>query len=283
MPAAARFMWRNLINEISSVTLTATSATVPVANLAHHQLGKAWRTSGVAEESVTIDLGTTSEIVRVVAVAGHNLRSGASVEVLQSSDGANFTSVASINPFVGTTGFGEGGFGEGGFGGGIISITGEVQAIVMLFFAALTKRYWRITLRDAGNADTFIKVGRIFLGDYWEPAAQIMRQWSVEVIDETSIEKSIGGQKWRNIRNSFNRVSFRLPHLSKSEAIENFLNFARRIGSKDSMFVSLFPDGSVTLKAVTNLYGKFVQAPGISGPAISIYDTGEVLFESDQT
>lgn len=281
MPAAARFMWRNLINEISSVTLTATSATVPVTNIAHPQLGKAWRSTGVTEESVTINLATTSEPVRAVCIAGHNLRAGASVEILHSTDGVNFTSVASLNPFVGTVGYGEGGFGEGGFGGGIISTTGIVQAIVMLFFAAVKRQYWRITLRDAGNADNFLKVGRIFLGDYWEPAAQIMRQWSVEVVDETGIEKSIGGQKWRNVRDSFTRVSFRLPHLSKSEAIENWLNFVRRLGMKDSMFVSLFPDGSTTLKAVTNAYGKFVQAPGIGGSAISIYDTEEVLFESD--
>lgn len=257
MPAAAaRFMWRNLINEISSVTLTATSATVPVTNIAHHQLGKAWRTGGITSENVTVDLGTTTETVRAVCVAGHNLTKDGTVEVLHSTDNSVFTSLG-------------------------VKTVGSAR-IVTFFFAALTSRYWRVTLRDSTNPDNFMKVGRMFLGDYWEPAAQIMRQWSVELVDETEIEKSIGGQKWRNIRDSFIRVSFRLPHLSKSEAIENWLNFVRRVGAKDSMFISLFPDGSATLKGVADLYGKFVQAPGILGSAIAIYDSEETLFESDQ-
>ena len=255
MPAAARFMWRNLINEISSVTLTATSATVPVANLAHHQLGKAWRTSGITSESITINLGTTSEPVKSVCVAGHNLTKNGTVEILHSTDNITFTSLG-------------------------VKTVGSAK-IVTFFFASLSKQYWRITLKDTTNPDNFIKVGRIFLGDYWEPAAQIMRQWSVEVVDETSMEKSIGGQKWRNIRDSFNRVSFRLPHLSKSEAVENFLNFVRRVGMKDSMFISLFPDGGSTLRGVTDLYGRFFSAPGIQNPVISIYDTQEVIFEQD--
>ena len=256
MPAAARFMWRNLINEISSVTLTATSATVPVTNIAHAQLGKAWRTGGIISESVTVDLGTTSEPVKAVCVAGHNLTTGGTVEVFHSTDNSTFTTLG-------------------------IKTVGSAK-IVTFFFSSLSKQYWRVTLKDPTNSDNYLKVGRIFLGDYWEPAAQITRDWSVEIVDETTIDKSIGGQKWRNIRTSFLRVFFRLPHLSKSEAIENFLNFVRRVGSKDSMFISLFPDGSAILRGATDIYGRFVQAPGISGPAIAIYDTEETVFESDQ-
>lgn len=256
MPAAARFMWRNLINAISSVTLTATSTTVPVTNIAHHQLGKAWRTSGIISESVTINLGTTTEAVKAVCIAGHNLTTGGTVEALHSTDNVTFTSLG-------------------------VKSAGNAK-IITFFFSSLSRQYWRVTLKDPTNPDNYIKVGRIFLGDYWEPANQIMRQWSVELVDETTVEKSIGGQKWRNLRDSFSRISFRLPHLTNNEAIQNFMNFIRRIGNKDSIFVSLFSDGSATLRGVTDLYGKFVQVPGISGSAISIYDTEEVLFEADQ-
>jgi hypothetical protein len=261
MPAAARFMWRNLINELSSVTLTASSAAVPVTNIAHHALGKAWLTDGISSESVTIDLGTTTEAVKAVLISGHNLTTAGTAEVLHSTDNITFTSLGVRTASWPTTG-------------------GNVKNL-SFFFSSLSRRYWRIVLKDPTNPDNFIKVGRLFLGDYWEPAAQIMRNWSVEIVDDTEVDKSIGGQKWRNVRDCFARISFRLPHLSKSEAIENFLNFARRIGTKDSIFVSLFPDGSDSLRGFTDLYGKFVTAPGISGPAISIYSTDEVLFEAD--
>ena len=255
MPAAARFMWRNLINEISTVTLTATSAAVPVSNIAHHQLCKAWRTSGITSESVTINLGTITESVRSVCVGGHNLTKNGTVEVLHSTDNVTFTSLG-------------------------VKTAGSAK-IITFFFASLSKQYWRVTLKDTTNPDNFIKVGRIFLGDYWEPTAQIMRQWLIEIVNETEIEKSIGGQKWRNIKSPFNRVSFRLPHLSNSEAVNDFLNIARRMGSKETIFISLFPDGSSTLRGITDLYGRFLQVPGISGSALSIYDTEEVVFESE--
>lgn len=261
MPAAARFMWRNLINEISSVSMTATSSTVPVTNIAHHALGKAWRTGGIVSESVTINLGTTTEAVRAILVAGHNLTLSGTVEGLHSTDNVSFTSLGVRTASWATTG-------------------GNTK-IVSFFFASLSKQYWRIVLKDPTNPDNFIKVGRIFVGDYWEPAAQIMRNWSVEIVNATEAEKSIGGQKWRNVQDCFARISFRLPHLSKSKAIEDFLNFARRIGSKDSIFVSLFPQGSDSLRGFTDFYGKFIVAPGISGSAISVYDTNEVLFEAD--
>ena len=261
MPAAARFMWRNLINEISSVTMTATTSPVPVVNVAHHALGKAWRTAGVTSESVTINLGTTTEAVKSVLVAGHNLTTSGTVEVLHSTDNVAFTSLGVRTASWVTTG-------------------GNVK-IVSFFFASLSKQYWRIVLKDPTNPDNFIKVGRIFVGDYWEPAAQIMRNWSVEIVSDTEIEKSIGGQKWRNVRDCFARISFRLPHLSKTQAIEDFLNFARRIGSKDSIFVSLFPQGSDSLRGFTDFYGKFAIFPGISNPGISTYDTEEIVFEAD--
>ena len=253
MPAAARFMWRNLINEASTVTLAATSATVPVTNLAHPALQKAWRTSGVTSESVTIDLGTPSESIRAVCVAGHNLTTGGTIEVFHSTDNVAFTTVG-------------------------IKTAGSAK-IITFFFSSLFKQYWRVTLKDPTNSDNYLKVGRIFLGDYWEPTAQIMRNWSVEIVDDTEIEKSIGGQKWRNIIDSFVRVSFRLPHLSKSEAVKDWFDIVRRMGTKENLFVSLFPDGNSTVKSVTDLYGSFIGAPGMTNPAIAVYDTNEVLFE----
>lgn len=261
MPAAARFMWRNLINEISSVAMTATSSPVPVTNLAHHALGKAWRTGGITSESVTINLGTTTEAVKAVLIAGHNLTLSGTAEVLHSTDNVSFTSLGVKTASWVTTG-------------------GNVK-IISFFFASLSKQYWRITLKDSTNPDNFIKVGRVFLGDYFEPSAQIMKNWSVEIVSDTEIEKSIGRQRWRNVKDCFARISFRLPHLSKSEAVNDFLNFARRIGNKDSIFVSLFPEGSDSLRGFTDFYGKFISAPGIGGSAISVYDTDEVLFEAD--
>lgn len=282
MPAAIRFLAINLVDR-DAVVLSATSAVLPVTNIRHHHKKKVWRSSGVSSERINIDLVDTNLTVKGFALTGHNLTRDGTIELLHSTDNITFTSLGIINVDPDTkAGYGEGTYGQGGYGG--FSLSNEDGPVIpdthWLFFSGLTSRYWRILIKDAANSDNFLTVGRVFLGNYLEPAAQITRGWNVEVVDETQTKKSIGGQKWRTIRTPFLRVSFQLARLTENEGIRDLLNtIFRRFAMQNDLFLILFPDGSNQIKNATGIYGSFVSGLGVSNPAIGVYASDQIDFE----
>ena len=282
MPAAIRFMGVNLIDRDSTV-LTATSNVLPVSNVKHPHLKKVWRTSTRTNERINVDLVDTSATVKSFAIAGINLTRDGTIELLHSTDNSAFTSLGIINVDPSTkTGYGNAGYGDAGYGG--FALTNDagpaLNKALFLFFSGLTSRYWRILLNDSANPDNFLSVGRVFLGDYLEPSAQIARGWKAELIDETVMDKSIGGQKWRNTRPVFMQMTFRLPHLNENQGIRDLFNtFFRRFGKQTDLFVVLFPDGSQQLQSATAYYGSFESGLGVSNPAIGVYSTDDLVFQ----
>lgn len=282
MPAAIRILAINLIDR-STTVLTASSAVLPVNNIQHPHKKKVWRTSGVTSERINVDLADINLTIKAFATTGHNLTRDGTIELLRSTDNVTFNTLGIINVDPSTkTGYGEGTYGQGGYGG--FALSNEDGPVIpdthWLFFSGFTDRYWRILAKDAANPDNFLSIGRVFLGNYIEPANQIIRGWSVEVVDETTTEKSIGGQKWRTLRTPFLRISFQLAVLTETEGIRDLFNtIFRRFAMQKDLFIILFPDGSDQLKSATGIYGSFVSGLSVSNPAISVYASDTLVFE----
>ncbi len=251
-PGPFRLLWLNLIDNAATL-LTPSSSAISVNNIRTRHRKRIWRTTSKTSQTLTFDLQSTSENVRCCALTGYNFTSTATVMIAYSDNGSSWTTIEE-------------------------KTVGNVTS-VFLFFPLRTNRYWRLTLNDSANDSPYIEIGRIFLGDYWEPAITVMRGWSLRVVDRSEVKISIGRQKWTNQKETVTQLSFQLPPQNEVDAIKNFLNILRRIGLTYDIFLSLMPDASAVYREATGLYGRFVNITGVGSVSSFAFDTGQITFE----
>lgn len=273
-----RLLAENLLDKDATVlTATSTATGKPVRRLQNILRSVYWESTGKTSESATADLGPGTRTVRALAITGFDLTREATVEFLHSTDNISFTSLGVVVLGTPTFGFGEGGFGEGGFGG-FSSTSNLMGHVISLFFSALGSRYWRVTIKDPGNQKN-IRLGRWFIGDYWEPASvNVKRGWRIEVADESEISLTINRDKSINERPVFLRASFQLAPLSESDALDNLFTIVRDFCTQRDLFLVLFPNEDLETKFVTSLYGTFENNTVFTNAAMSNYNINEIVF-----
>lgn len=273
-----RLLANNLLDKDATVlTATSTATGKPVTRLQNILRSVYWETTGKTNESATADLGPGTRTVRALAITGFDLTREATVEFLHSTDNVTFTSLGVIVLGTSTVGYGEGGFGEGGYAGFSPTLP-LIGHVISLFFNALGSRYWRMTIKDQANPKN-IRIGRWFIGDYWEPASvDVKRLWRVEVVDESEINLTIGRNKSINKRPVFLRASFQLAPLSESDALDNLFTIVRDFCTRRDLFLVLFPNEDLETKFVTSLYGTFESDTVFTNAAMSDYNINEIVF-----
>jgi len=268
----------------TTITVSSVAATYPASLLKDSLRKRRWRATGFTNEHI-IFLLPADETVCCFAITGHNLSETAQIDVARSQDGNTYVGLATITitPQA-SVGYDEGFYGFGGYGGVTPSevLPGSTQYV---FFSAVDSSdwpYWKVTIMDPSNADGFIEVGRVYLGSHWEPTNQIVPGWNITVVDDSEIITLVSGQKIDNPKDRYLQISFRLPHLSVSDAISNFLTIINdyKVTKKD-IFLVLFPNGDTFLKDVTTIYGRFLgdSQIGIQQIGYNTFDTGQVTFE----
>ena len=273
-----RILSGNLVDaDVTVLTASSQATNKPVTRLKNMLRSVYWEATGKTSESVVADLGSGTISVKAAVITGFSLTRDATVEFLHSTNNSTFTSLGVIKLGTSTVGYGEGGFGEGGYGGfsPTLPLMGHV---ISLFFGALSSRYWKVIIKDPANVNN-IRLGRWFLGTYWEPVSvDVKRKWRVDVVDESQIGKTIVGIKSVNKRPVFLRATFSLPPLSESDAFDNFYPIVRDFGGKRDIFLVLFPGTDLETSFLTSIYGSFDQGIAFSNLVLSNYDVGSISF-----
>jgi hypothetical protein len=101
-----------------------------------------WRSTGVASESLSFDLGSAQQ-PSVLVVLDHNLTSSASI-ILQCSAVSNFAVITTQWVIPWQT-------------GNLLSFLGAPLQ---------TQQYWRLLVSNAGNPDGYLRMSEVFLGGY---------------------------------------------------------------------------------------------------------------------
>ena len=280
-----RILHNNLI-DLSGTILTVSSQTAgyPPSLLKDTLRKRRWRATGKTEENIVAQI-PAGNTVCCFAITGHNLSDTATIEILRSTNNVTYTSMASIRITpTESVGFGEGFFGFGGFGGVTASevLSGTTQYALFTESSSTTYPYWKVIIKDVDQATTYVEVGRIFFGNHWEPANQIVPGWRIDLNDPSEIFQLISNQKVDNRKDTSLRLSFQLPHLSPADALMNLLSILRSGATKKDVFVVLFPNSSSQfLKDVTTIYGRFLADTEISLTNIGYhtFDTGTLVFE----
>jgi hypothetical protein len=193
-----RILWDN---KFDAATLASNSeaAGFDVERLQHEWFLKSWRSAGLSNVTVDANLGTPEDIKAFFAYY-HNLRVGASLKIQADDD----------------SGYGSLGLDD------TIAITAAMASlgIVGKFWGtAQAYRYWRQLISDdaSGHSQGYIREGRVFLGDYFQPAHRPSVQEEPTDVDPSVIIASLGGQEQANILTPYRRIVYTWEALPESD------------------------------------------------------------------
>lgn len=179
--AKIRFLWFNHWDK-GTLTYSSQDADFPAYNTQHRWHTRCWHSdpyeSGALVDewlkmdiSGTSDYGLTPNQVQALAIKNHNF------EMEQSGDGlwlqGNDTDAWGAPAYEAQ-----------------IEITPET---IIHFTGNRIYRYWRLLMTDVLNSDSYLKIGRIYLGPFFEPYYNYAKR-SITLVDESTVKRSTGGQ-----------------------------------------------------------------------------------------
>ena len=137
------------------------------ANLLDNDRDTSWRSTGVASENITIDLGAAAQVT-ALCLLDHNLTSGATLTLKADATGADWGSPDWSD-----------------------SVTWRSGIIIL--WLDQTYRYWRLEISDAGNSDGHVEIGGLILAGHFEPSKQFNLGNKTETAAQVAEAKSPAG------------------------------------------------------------------------------------------
>jgi len=239
------FLYNNLID---SATLTASSAATgyPAENLQNPFRTKPWKTAGlVAGTAQLVSNQGSAKAINAIAATGSPDWAAApgTLQVeFNAADAWGAPSKTEALTWVANTTPG-----------------GNKGSIIKKLAASLTYQYQRLSVVNAGGD---WRLGRYFLGTYFEPASDISWGYEEEIVDPSLISRTIGGQDHVDEIETY-RI-FRASGIFETQAewvlYQAMIN---TVGTRKDLFIAFDYDGEAAEKTV---YGKFTKLPTVRRP-----------------
>jgi len=124
-------------------------------------------------------------------------------------------------------------------------------------------RYWRIEIDNTTNSDTYLQIGRLFMGDVWTPAHNYSYNAEIGWNEGNVIDTALDGTEYADLRYRYRTFRFNFDWLSESEAYSNALELQRLVGSSGESVV--VPDSAdATYGFQRNIYGRLLSMSPIA-------------------
>lgn len=249
-------------NRIDTSTLSNGSwlAGLPLGNIQSRILGKVARSTNAlnASTKMDIDLGE-SKAIRIISVVNHNLSIDATYRIRGATD-AGFTTVTydsgtldvygtvylpedlewEIEPWLW-----EGTYSDE-------EISGYTTNLVHILPTVNFPRYWRIEFFDTTNVAGYVQVGRVFLGNAWEPANDAEVGASIGWESTTTTTRALSGARYFQRKTPYRVTRFTLNVMSVDEAMARAFEIDKLMGI-DGEVLYVF-DSNDTLHALRRQY-----------------------------
>ena len=204
-------------------TITGSSqanADLVPANVVHDHVSKMWRTTGKASENIVFDLGSATKIT-VFSMFTFNLTASATV-TLQANASNSWGSPSYSQALTIAT-----------------NADGTVlQRIV--YFLDQTYRYWRVTFADSGNAASYLQIGRIAAGEYYELTRNINQNFNITMFDPSEGDRVPGRQTFFRNRNRYRRATVRYNLQSQTQT-DKLSAIMEKTGNSRPLVLALDP------------------------------------------
>lgn len=153
---------------------------------------------GTSATQFTIDLGS-EQTVGLIALINHNITVGTGQITITGANDASYTEIAWR-------------------GNNMLAYDGGDFAVALP--DDLAARYWKVEISDTTNADSYISIGRVFIGPAFAPAQGLEFGSSVGVESRAGINEAWSGMEHFEQRRSRRVWRGQFNHLLESEAAE---------------------------------------------------------------
>lgn len=241
------------INLFDDATNTATSSAAgfEIANAETEYKNETWRSTSLASQTIT-STWATSATVSCVGMAFTNLHAGSTIRIKLYTGSADTvpimdSGIQTLNYAYSTPkGFSTIGLIAFAFGGGTYYST---------FFADYSIKKCEIILTSPSNPDGYIEIGRIIIGDRFEPTYNARVGIDFTYPETTQIKRTKAGDQVINRGTQSKQITFdleRMPDTDRQSMVEIF----RRSGLHNPIFICLQPDNTGELFQSGQIYGR---------------------------
>lgn len=271
-----RVIYNNLADVSDTLTASSSATGYVIANTKKDTKGLVWR-SASAVTTANINMSwNTARTISAIILPYTNLSATATIRVRLYSDTAfatqifdsgTVTAVPAILPsYYTSSGNYRYAFGGGSCARKYITSTSNCKGL-------------RIDIVDTANTDTYLEVSRIIVGTYWSPIYNTEYGLSVGIQDSSTKLRTQTGNLVTDLGTSNKTLSFSLNYMLKSDR-DVLYSILSTIGTKTSLYVSLFPEDSDTTKEqIYQIYGKLSDLATISNPVYSMFASTVSLEE----
>jgi hypothetical protein len=219
-----RFYWNNLADAAATVETSSSAATEhPLANIKNIWPTYTFRTSSLgAPDYIKWDLGA-AQYVSCFILWNHNIRAGATIRLQGNA----------TDSWGGTPAYDA-------------AVTWNEDSLVHVLASAVSLRWWRFIVTDAGNPDGYIEAGYRFLGTYFQPGESNATRVP-SLIDPSEIAFSRGGQLTAAQLDGYDQMSYAFDAVSAADQA-TMKTMYRTLGMNRPFFIiedSNFPTTTV--------------------------------------
>lgn len=222
------------------------SASLPLSNLKDRRISKRARSTDATLASTLFQFTTDkSRIINVIAVVGHNLTTDAKYRI-RGNTSASFSSPLydsgwqdvwsdMANAIYGGLEWEADSFWSWKMDSEEAAFYPGIAFNVLS--GIINYQYWQIEFSDTGNPNGYVEIGRLFVGNSWQPTYNASFGWALGYEDESLVEESLGGAEYYDNRPKFRVLKFGLDYLTASEATTTALGISRMLGITDEVLV----------------------------------------------
>lgn len=243
-----RLYYPNLLDTYSAISGTSrASTTLSYENIAHAHRSKLWRTgTSVADEYVTIDLGSAQAATACIIFAHTLLVGDSTIQLRKSTDNFSANDVL-VGNFTWSA------------------------AAMLLTFASTSSRYWRIVFTKA-SAGVSRDIGRVFLGTYVDlDGLPDFDGFKSSTVDLSESQRVVGGQVYTARGLQYRQFKLDMSGITQAE-VESLKTFGETIGTHTPFFFTA--QVGANGEAGEILYAKLSRVPSRDADGVIGSDLG---------
>lgn len=226
------------------------------SNAVKASVGTTWRTDSDTTEWIKFDLVVTTKKVDCVSIQAHNLTSSATVTFEGNASDSWGSPTVDETLTVAT------------------DSDGSVIDRITHYFTQATLRYWRVTIDDPTNPDTYIQIGRVMFGEYYDTTRDITADLRVETLDPSEGVKSPGTVQAITEKAAYRRIRTSFAFVSQTET-DKWTAIFKRIGNNDPALICW--DTSRATKDSAYVY--MITPLNLAHQFSSFYDIAAIVWE----
>lgn len=115
------------------------------------------------------------------------------------------------------------------------SLTITEDKILHLDTTGWSKRWWRIYIEDTDNSSGYVRIGRVYLGSYFE-FTNNYRKKTLVFIDPSDKKYSTGGQISTNPKNKYKVISYYFDMITRTDK-NSLLDVFDEVGTSENYFI----------------------------------------------